>query len=742
MKNTMKKTLILILAVIIFWPVVPTICVFGINYQAGDIIEFGSYPQSEVKDEALIAELNAISPEWEDWTSYGYYRGNENEIAYYGIYYNDDYSTIKENYWKYIDVSLEGVKYRGVRFLKYRPYHTHYFPNNSNSLQKENGYFISEIYWFKYEPISWIVLNPDTGLLICETILDSQPFSNTVYKAEVINPKFYNDNEFKNFANNYETSSIRQWLNNDFYNVAFSEEEKGIVETVTLNNCSYETLTGMSGYEILDGNETDDNVFLLSYNEVIDSNNGFDSNYEADDILRQSKGSDYAKCQGLAVNTNSEDKYEDNSFWLLRTGCVTFYCSTIGYDGTVGTGTSVNTTTVGIRPALIIHTHIPTEIPTIAATCTTSGSTASIKCLKCGEILKESEVIPASGHTAKWSIVKNPTCTEMGKKAGFCTECKQAVVETIEKTNHNNIEWIEVKSPTCSSAGVAESVCSVCNQKQIKTIDRLPHTEIVIQGTPAECTSSGISDGKECTACGQVTLIQEMLSPLGHNLILDTTKSTFATCSTKGMEYFTCSRCNYSENREVDCLEHSWYKWMLVNEASCDTQGLKIRKCLLCNAEEEKNFDSLGGHEVEVFSGYEPTCTDSGKTSGSQCPKCNTIFEEQLEIPAYGHKWKEPIEIASTCSEVGFWATECQICECVWEKELPVTGHLDGNSDYICDYNCGYEFEKPTPEKPDTPDEPVVPDTPVEPEEELSFFEKIVEWFKNIFEKLFGWLKF
>ena len=61
--------------------------------------------------------------------------------------------------------------------------------------------------------------------------------------------------------------------------------------------------------------------------------------------------------------------------------------------------------------------------------------------------------------------------------------------------------------------------------------------------------------------------------------------------------------------------------------------------------------------------------------------------------------------------------------------------------EYKCDYDCGYEFEKPTPDTPDIPDEPTEPDTPDEPEQELNFFQKIIQWFKNLFAKLFGWLK-
>lgn len=42
------------------------------TYKTGDIIEFGSYPQSKVTDSATISQLDSIS---KNWISYNYYSG-------------------------------------------------------------------------------------------------------------------------------------------------------------------------------------------------------------------------------------------------------------------------------------------------------------------------------------------------------------------------------------------------------------------------------------------------------------------------------------------------------------------------------------------------------------------------------------------------------------------------------------------------------------------------------------------
>ena len=145
------------------------------TYKTGDIIEFGSYPQSEVKDAALIKKLDGVS---KTWVSYDYYSGTG------GL------NTMKQSdYMKYSDLSYNGNTYRAVIFSQYRPNKTVYECSSSNSEQYYNGYFTDKIYYFKYEPIKWKVLSPKDGIVISEKIIDSQSFSNTIY----YNGDYWND---------------------------------------------------------------------------------------------------------------------------------------------------------------------------------------------------------------------------------------------------------------------------------------------------------------------------------------------------------------------------------------------------------------------------------------------------------------------------------------------------------------------------------------------------------------------
>ena len=327
------------------------------DYQVGDIIQFGSYPQSEVKDESLIADLNALAPEWDEWTSYGYYSGN-GQIG----------SMVSGDWMRYTDIIYSGTKYRGVKFTKYRPYVVY---ETSFSDQDDNGYSTDTTYWFKFESIDWRILEPGSGFILCETIIDSQPYSNTFYMD--FNGDypycFFNDSPYKNYASDYETSSIRQWLNYNFYNIAFSESEKEKISTTELNNDGYYTSVGITNYEKLDGNKTEDKIFLLSYNEVTNNAYGFSSNSSEYDIARGAKSSEYAKCQGL-VQFSLEPPYFGNTNWMLRTpGIDSAAICVVDAEANVERSGGVEyTTRYGIRPALkfidIADIDTPTNNPT------------------------------------------------------------------------------------------------------------------------------------------------------------------------------------------------------------------------------------------------------------------------------------------------------------------------------------------------------------------------------------------
>jgi hypothetical protein len=293
----------------------------------GKKITFGSYPQSEVTDSNLKSVLSSkagtlpTSSNSQRWTSYEYYI--EGEV---------------QDYMWYIDVEQDGEWYRGVYFTSYRPWYTTDISSEDYSMQDDSGYIKGNVYWFKYEPISWTILSENatngTALILCDMIIDSQAF----YENDDV--RTVNGNTV--YPNNYEYSFIRKWLNDVFLGMAFSDIQKQQIVITTLDNSAESTKNRDNPYIC---NDVDDKVFLLSYSET----------EMIEDYIKES--TDYAQVQG--VYWGQEPGYDEPGSWWLRSPYYNDYGS-VGNDymcvSSVGNGGSyANRTYEGIVPALQIR---------------------------------------------------------------------------------------------------------------------------------------------------------------------------------------------------------------------------------------------------------------------------------------------------------------------------------------------------------------------------------------------------
>lgn len=298
------------------------------EYSIGDIIEFGSYPQTDVTS-FLGSVLNSRAT---NWKSYNYYSGRGKK--------NDGQMT-SSDYMQYCDITYGNSKYRGVTFSQYRPYFTGYTSSSSNSYQSRNGYTTDNIYWFKYEPLKWRVLDPENGFLLSEDIIDGQPFNNYM---NYVDNGFYGSPTKDYYPNNYAKCSLRQWLTDEteqssFLNTAFSDVEQNAIQITALDNRAREDKPEY------DSITTYDKVYILSY---------YDINNEAYDLSSAEKryaiGSDYAKCQGLSESTYTHGNRK-TSEWSLRTAVFYDYTFGVQVDGLINQ-TFYTEFVQGVRPAI------------------------------------------------------------------------------------------------------------------------------------------------------------------------------------------------------------------------------------------------------------------------------------------------------------------------------------------------------------------------------------------------------
>ena len=171
------------------------------------------------------------------------------------------------------------------------------------------------------KPIEWIVMKNEGNqvLLLSKYVLDAKP---------------YNE-EWEGVT--WQTSDIRQWLNNEFYTTAFNKSEKAKIQTSLIKN------EDNSEYGTSEGNDTEDKVFLLSEKEA--------ETLFSDEEERIAKATEYAEKSGVYVNK------EKAAWWWLRSpGDYGFSAAGVDDDGWVyRIGYNVDYSSDGVRPALHLN---------------------------------------------------------------------------------------------------------------------------------------------------------------------------------------------------------------------------------------------------------------------------------------------------------------------------------------------------------------------------------------------------
>lgn len=352
-RQTMKRIFTVILAVCMLLSIAPVTMAADTadgGYQKGDIIEFGSYPQSKVTNPRIISALDGFLTD-DVWVSYDYYIGTDTEY---------DGKMTASDYMKYADLELNGEKYRAVRFSQYRPKLTSSTSSETNSMQDNNGYYLNTTYFFKYEPLTWTVLDPEEGFVMSNIAIDAQAFENFSYYDpdsfdSASGPMVYNGKDCKYLANDWSKCSLREWLNRDFFNTAFTAEEKAQIGKTYLDN----TNPFSPKY---DGAGTFDKIFTISFYDAINSDYGFDEDGSSSDFARIKPATDYAMCQGADVVSYTGGNIP---YWWLRTtgfyGTFAFGVAPGGWIVSSGSGYyNVNRTDNAVVPAFKFNPKTPT----------------------------------------------------------------------------------------------------------------------------------------------------------------------------------------------------------------------------------------------------------------------------------------------------------------------------------------------------------------------------------------------
>ena len=264
---------------------------------SGDMLTYGLYPQARVSDPVLRLILNTLTTGEPD----GWYLYNN---AYYAK-------------------------------LTAKPYDSSYTFNDGTTIVS------GTTYWFECKPITWKILESNNGeyKLLSSVLLDAHCYYSSL-SIRTIDGKTI-------CANNYKYSDIRSWLNNEFYNTAFSLDNS-YIQTTEVDNSASTTYSSSNSYAC---ENTNDKVYLLSYQDYLNADYGF-STSTSSSTTRECKTTDYARANGAYCDTSSS--YKNNGWYSTRSPSLENSVRHVYSSGGVFDNFRVNYTSACVRPSLTI----------------------------------------------------------------------------------------------------------------------------------------------------------------------------------------------------------------------------------------------------------------------------------------------------------------------------------------------------------------------------------------------------
>ena len=258
----------------------------------------------------------------------------------------------------------------------------------------------------------------------------------------------------------------------------------------------------------------------------------------------------------------------------------------------------------------------------------TFGSDVQIFTLKTGKTAGTFAFYTGSGYIYAASSGSNYLRTEttLSDNSSWTITVTSAGVATVKSAGSYERNWLRHNSNnsifSCYGSGQNDISLYVMTEKYVEHV----HTEKTLTGNAATCTENGLTEGKQCTVCGEVTVAQTEIPATGHNYVID--KAVAPTCQTTGL-----TEGRHCENNcgidTVAQVEVPVIECNFVNGVCTMCGVAESHVCTPAEAVKENNED--------------PTCTEKGGYDMVvYCEGCgDKLSTEHYEVEATGHNYAD-----------------------------------------------------------------------------------------------------
>ncbi len=265
------------------------------------------------------------------------------------------------------------------------------------------------------------------------------------------------------------------------------------------------------------------------------------------------------------------------------------------------------------------------------------------------------------------------------------------------------------KTPTCTEAGVKTFKCE-CGDSYTEAVEKLPHTEKTLPAVAPTCTETGLTEGKQCSVCETVLVVQDIIPAKGHknenkdhkcdlcdatlsecadedkNHKCDLCDATLSECADDNKDH----KCDYCGETVSTCVGGEVVVENKV-DATCTADGShdEVVYCTACGEEVSRKtiVDAKLNHKAAdewvTENVVDATCESKGSyDSVLYCSKCGEVLDSKtVETDVLGHTDEVVAGKAATCTETGLTeGKKCSVCgtTTVTQEEIPALGHKEG----------------------------------------------------------------
>lgn len=268
-------------------------------------------------------------------------------------------------------------------------------------------------------------------------------------------------------------------------------------------------------------------------------------------------------------------------------------------------------------------------------------------CSICGHM--EKTTICSHEWDEEYTIDKENTCIESGRKSIHCEKCDAVKEVVIDATGHDYGDWETVKQPKCGEDGVMQHVCRNCGHVVKKPIEGIKHDY------------------------GEWEIVEPQ------------------TCEKSGSRRRICNNCRHIDVGKIEASGHNWNTFYTIDrKPKCIEEGSESIHCANCKAVKLRRAIPVQGHVITIDEAVYPTCISTGLTEGKHCSVCDEIISKQEILPVTAHlfdEW-ETVQLPS-CEENGLKKRICGVCGDVETKVIAATGH-EWNTFYTIDKKASY----------------------------------------------------